>query len=269
MNIFMRFAEGKKKALTLSYDDGVHQDKRLIQVLNRYGIRATFNINSGILGVQPERMSVEQAKELYTNSVHEVAVHGKMHPFLDQVPLPVAVQDVLEDRMNLEKMFGTIVRGMAYPYGRYTDEVVDAMKNIGIAYSRTVITTHDFRIPTDWLRLTTTCHHKDKRLMELVERFVDGKTNREPWLFYLWGHSYEFDNDDNWELIEGFAKAVGNKEDIWYATNIQIYDYIEAYRNLQFSVDCKYIYNPTAITLWLEKDGELIEIQPGEKVKGE
>ena len=36
---------GMKKALTFSYDDGVTQDIRLIEIFNKYNLKATFNLN--------------------------------------------------------------------------------------------------------------------------------------------------------------------------------------------------------------------------------
>lgn len=271
MNIFMRFPEGKAKALTLSYDDGVIQDKRLIEILKPYGIKATFNINSGKFSESAVsvkgRMSEEQAKELYKNSGHEIAVHTLTHPSLTRLPLPIAIDEVLQDRKNLENIFGGVIRGMAYPYGTYSDELIDMLKNIGIAYSRTVVSTHDFRIPTDWLKLTATCHHNDSLLFELTDKFINAKpdsekSNRQPLLFYLWGHSYEFDNDNNWDIIEEFAQKIGNSEDVWYATNIEIYDYIEAYKNLKFSVGGNTVYNPSGQTVWFENNGVLYKIEP-------
>ena len=44
--VFMRYPEGRAKAVTFSYDDGVVQDKRLAEIFNKYGIKATFNFNS-------------------------------------------------------------------------------------------------------------------------------------------------------------------------------------------------------------------------------
>lgn len=273
MNIFMRFPDGKAKALTLSYDDGVIQDKRLIEILKPYGIKATFNINSGWFAendaVDGGRMSLKQVKELYTNSGHEVAVHALTHPFLEKLPLAIAVDEVLQDRKNLEEIFGGVIRGMAYPFGTYSDELIEALKNIGIAYSRTTISTRDFRLPSDWLRLTATCHHKDSALPELTERFINANPNderfrREPLLFYLWGHSFEFDDNNNWNVIEEFAEKIGNRKDIWYATNIEIYDYIEAYNNLKISIDGKYVYNPYGQKVWFEINGKLVWVLPGE-----
>lgn len=274
MNIFMRFPNDKAKALTLSYDDGVIQDKRLIDILEPYGIKATFNINSGMFGtedaVNTGRMSLKQAKQLYSNSGHEVAIHSLTHPHLEKLPLQIAVDDVLQDRKNLEHIFEGVVRGMAYPFGTSSVTLIEALKNIGIAYSRTTISTHDFRLPSDWLQLTATCHQKDAMLMKLADDFINANPKNEsyhrtPLLFYLWGHSYEFDNDNNWNVIEEFSEKVGNRDDIWYATNIEIYDYINAYENLEFSVKGEWVYNPSGLTVWFEKDGQTYMIMSREQ----
>ncbi|MBE6548816.1 MAG: polysaccharide deacetylase [Ruminococcaceae bacterium] len=278
-HFFMRFSEGRKKALTLSYDDGVEQDIRLMEILDKYGLKCTFNINSGRFapegtvfseGTIHRRMTRSQATELYTNSGHEVAVHGTVHPWLETLPTPSVVLDIINDRKELEEQFGTIIRGMAYPYGTYSDSVVEALRACGIAYSRTTIQTERFDIPTDWLRLPTTCRHKNPRLMELAKKFAESDPRRAQ-LFYLWGHSYEFEEDDNWNVIEEFAEYMGGRDDIWYATNIEIYDYIDAYNKLMFSADGHTIYNPTLYTICFASGGsssEFIEysIAPGQTI---
>ncbi len=271
-SVFMRFPEGKAKALTLSYDDGVEQDIQLIDIMNTYGLKGTFNINSGLYAeegtVFPEgqihrRMTEKQVRQAYLNFGHEVAVHALTHPFLEQLPINMVVREIIQDRGNLEKMFGTIVRGMAYPYGTFNDTVVSALESCGIVYSRTVISTNDFRIPTDWLRLTATCHHDSPELFNLAGKFIEDKVNGSPYLFYLWGHSYEFEEKNNWKVIKDFGNLLGRRDDIWYATNIEIYEYIDDYKRLIFSVDGTKVKNPTNRDLWLVYDGELVEIKAG------
>ena len=119
-------------------------------------------------------------------------------------------------------------------------------------------------MPKDWLKLEATCHHSDARLNELVDTFLDDNKNRSPLLFYLWGHSYEFESDNNWHIIEEFAEKMGNRDDIWYATNIEIYDYTDAFNRLVFGVDGKKVWNTTAYTLYFNKDDVDYVIQPGE-----
>lgn len=273
--LFMRFPGGKSKALTLSYDDGVEQDIRLIDIMKKHGLKGTFNLNSGLYAaegtVYPKgqvhrRMTKAACLNLYKDSGMEVAVHGLTHPFLEQLPSNQCVQEVLQDRINLEQDYDVIVRGMAYPYGTYSDTVVEILKQCGIVYSRTVISTGQFDIPEDWLRLPATCHHKDARLMPLAHKFVEEAPTREPWLFYLWGHSYEFEGDNNWHVIEEFAEYIGGKDDIWYATNIEVYEYIKAYEQLIFSMDGKKVYNPSNKELFFELNGEVLFVKPGENV---
>ncbi len=273
----MRFPGGKAKAFTMSYDDGVDQDIRLIEIMRKNGIKGTFNINSGEYAPEgykwPEghvhrRMSLSQCKELYSNPDTEVAVHGTHHPNWDSLPAPAAMWDILNDRRTLEEQYGRIVRGAAYPYGAFTDTAVEVLRLAGIKYCRTVISSHSFDMPKDWLRLEATCHHNDEKLPELIERFVNTTTDiYEPWLFYLWGHSYEFEYGDNWQVIENALQKLGNREDIWYATNIEVYDYAHAFSELIFSADAGIVYNPTATDLWGFDGKNTVKLPAGETVK--
>ncbi len=252
----MRFPNGCAKALTLSYDDGVEQDIHLIEILNKYDIKATFNINSGLYppdgtvfeeGTLHRRLSHSAALALYKNSAHEVAVHTFSHPWLEQLPQAMAASEVINDRINHENDYETPVRGMAYPYGTFNDTVVEILKNAGIVYSRTVVSTKKFNMPKDWLRLDPTCKHTDPELMSLASQFAKSEFTTEPKLFYLWGHSFEFERDDNWGVIEEFCEFISGRSDIWYATNIEIYEYTEAYNRLIWSADMSMVRNPSAI----------------------
>lgn len=271
--MYMRFPGGKKKALTLSYDDGVEQDIRLIGIMQKCGLKGTFNLNSGLYApegtVYPagqihRRMTGDQTLGLYRESGMEVAAHGLTHLHMEKLSPARCMYEVMKDRENLEEQFSTIVRGMAYPYGTYNDRVVEILRDAGIVYCRTVAATENFDIPADWLRLAATCHHGDPKLMELARRFVMTSPAGDPWLFYLWGHSYEFEMNDNWNVIEEFAAYVGGREDIWYATNIEVHDYVEAYRSMAVSADGRRVYNPSAYPLYYEKDGKTASLAPGE-----
>lgn len=269
----MRFPNGLSKTLTLSYDDGVEQDIRLVSILDSYGLKATFNINTG--NYSPEDkvfpqgqihrvMSRKRSIELYSGGTHEVAVHSLTHPWLEKLPRERVIYEIMRDRENIENDFGTIARGMAYPYGTYSDSVVEALRACGIAYARTTHSTYKFDMPTDWLRLPATAHHTYGELMRLCESFIELNPKREPKMFYLWGHSYEFEENNNWYVIEDFAKRIGGRDDIWYATNIEIYDYVADFERLRFSVDGKTMHNPSARTLYYLYRGETSSIAPGE-----
>jgi peptidoglycan/xylan/chitin deacetylase (PgdA/CDA1 family) len=226
------FPNGTMKALTLSYDDGVEQDRKLVGILNRYGIKATFNLNSGIqtganvwMGKDLEgrelpirRLNVRGLKELYAG--HEAAVHSLTHPFLEKLDEETVRNELEQDKLNLERIFGTAVRGMAYPFGTYNALVMKTAAACGLGYARGVTNTYSFDIPADLLSYQPSCHHADPRLMELAERFAGLKSDV-PQVFYVWGHSYEFDLARNWQLIEDFCRFMANRDDIFYATNAQ------------------------------------------------
>ncbi len=272
--IVMRFPEGRAKTLTFSYDDGVVQDIRFVEFLNKYGMKGTFNLNSGCYAPEipnPEkpsrRMNETQIRALFGDGVHEVAVHSLTHPFLEALPPSGVAYEVIKDRENLERQFGKIIRGMAYPMGTFSDEVVTTLRQCGIVYARTTVSTEKFKLPEDWLRLPATCHHNNPRLMELAKKFAETKirSSYPSQMFYLWGHTYEFDDNDNWGVIEEFCEYMGGREDeIWYATNMEIYEYIEDYNRLVWSVDMSRVYNPTHRVLWFSYCDKPVSVRPGE-----
>ena len=131
-----------------------------------------------------------------------------------------------------------------------------------MAYARVVETVPDFALPKDPLEWHATCHHNDPKLMEYAEFFADFKKSQYLKLMYVWGHSYEFDNNDNWDVIENFCKYMGGRDDIWYATNIEIIDYMDAAKRLQFSADYEKVYNPNACSVWLQLNSDkCVEIE--------
>ena len=271
--MFMRLKDGKCKAFTTSYDDGVVQDIRLMQLMDKYGIRGTFNISSG--RYYPEnadhkewndRMKRSEALELYVGSGHEVALHGYSHPDLTQLRDEDLLYEIQQDRADAEDDYGVLVRGMAYPYGTYSDRVITALKLCGICYSRTGNSSHRFPFPENWLELHPTCHHNDPKLMDLADRFLrigDHYCNNSA-MFCLYGHSYEFDKDDNWDRIEALFQKISGKEDVWYATNIELYDYAQAYKNLITSADRRTVYNPSAMDVWFSDGTTTYCIHPAE-----
>lgn len=273
---YLRWPGGLPKALTLSYDDGVEQDARLVSLMEAHHVKGTFNINSGRFAPEgtvyaPGRihrpMTAAQCRKVYASDCVEVACHSVDHPSLAQMPGSVVMTQTVDDRRNLEAFTGQLVRGMAYPNGSVSDQVVRILGDAGIAYCRTTVSTHGFDLPTDLLRLPATCHHTDPQTLELARQFVDMKPERDAQLFYLWGHSYEFERDDNWDVIEQFLDIVSGKPDTWYATNIQIADYLEAYARLRYSADGKTVDNPSCTDVWLSVDGVVVKVSAGKSIR--
>ena len=101
-----------------------------------------------------------------------------------------------------------------------------------------------------------------------MKKFVEIPNKRgDAEMFYLWGHSYEFDDNNNWDVIEKFAEYAGGHDHIWYATNIEIYDYVKAYERLQTSYDKKTIYNPSVTDVWVQIGENVHHIKAGETLK--
>lgn len=258
---FSLFPGGVHRALTMSFDDGKSADVRLAELFKKYGIKGTFHYNSANIGKETY-VTEEEVREI--GKFHEVSAHGKTHPFLDKIPMPNAVNEVLEDKRALEEMTNGQVRGMSYPYGTYSDELLAVLPSLGIEYSRTINNTRSFYPPMNFLTWDPTCHQSHD-LDGLWEKFM--KTQKHMRLFYIWGHSYEFDRDDTWERMEAFCAKAGNRDDIWYATNIEICDYLTAMRGLKFSADMKIVYNPFATDVWLQVDKEPVKIPAGATVR--
>ena len=261
--IYTCFPGGRHKALTMSYDDGREEDRRLVRLFNRYGIKGTFNINAG-LKQEGRRIPLEEMRELYKG--HEVACHTFQHPTIARCPIDQTVWQSLWDRRLLEEHLGYPVRGLAYPNGSYDEEICRLLPSLGIRYGRTVGSTDKFEIPSDFTRWTATCHH-NHRLLELGEEFAALYKRQYLYLMYVWGHSYEFTDRNNWELMETFCERMGGREDIWYATNIQIADYLEAARRVFFDVDGTMAVNPNACSIWFDIDGRITEVKGGETLR--
>jgi len=228
---------GKMKALTFSYDDGVTQDVRLIEIFNKYGLKATFNINSELLGKPNElirngvkithnKNKPEDVRHIYEG--HEVAVHTLTHPSLPRTEDDAEVlRQVEQDRLNLSELVGYEVLGMAYPGGGVNcdDRVAAIIKNgTPIKYARTVGVTHGFEPYPDLMQYKGSVYHHENwdEMFELGRKFIELKADT-PQVFYIWGHAYEFDIwPERWAMFEEFCKMMSGRDDIFYGTNIEI-----------------------------------------------
>ena len=228
---------GKLKALTFSYDDGVLQDKRLIRILDRYGLKCTFNLNSARFGrtesihsgrtVEHSTLAEPDVRAVYAG--HEIAAHTCTHPMLPSLDEPGIVSEVRKDMEKLSALAGYPVCGMAYPGGgvNHDERVIGVIKkNVPeIRYARTITSTYSFDIPPRLLELDPTVFHMEwDRMVELCHRFVDLEPDR-PQMLYIWGHAYEFDaaeHDAYWTRFEDLCRFLGGRNDIFYGTNREV-----------------------------------------------
>jgi peptidoglycan/xylan/chitin deacetylase (PgdA/CDA1 family) len=274
----MLFPEGKSKALILSNDDGTIADRRLVKLMNDYNLKGTFHLNSNKLDTKGY-LTKEEIKNLFLG--HEVSVHSANHPGLSGMSKIDIVYEVVEDRKELEKITGNTVRGMAYPFGSYDNLVLETIGGLGIEYARTVADTYNFSIPNDFLIWHPSIHQfgkayfkpndakNDKKELEafynLVSNFLKADTLA---LLDVWGHSWENNGEGNrWVEMENFFKLVAKNKDIYYTTQIHLVDYINAYRNLKFSVDKKVIENHSAFDIYIKVENKSHKIPAGSIIK--
>lgn len=279
---FLRYPGGLCKAATLSYDDGVKQDVRFADTITKAGLKCTFNLNSDKLRIN-RGLTKEQVKKHILDNGHEIAVHGEMHVAQGAIRPIEGIREVLNCRLELENRYGIIVRGMAYPNAGITifhnnanyESIKHYLTDLDIAYARTLGGDNNkFMLPNDWHAWMPTAHHNNPKIMEYIDEFlkIDVSenvhiSNRYARLFYLWGHSYEFDTNNNWEHLDDICQKLGGHDDVWYATNMEIYDYVNAYNSLVFSADSTIVYNPTRYDVWFNADGTPYKVGAGETIK--
>lgn len=228
--------DGKRKSVTFSFDDGVLQDERAIEILNRHGLKATFNLNSSLLGlkgtltvggveVDHSKIRPDRVGEVYRD--HEVAVHTLTHPLLPALDDATIVWQVEQDRRALSALCGREVVGMAYPCGgvNHDERVAQVLRaRTGVSYSRTITSTHDFAPQQDLLCFNPSAHYVEGCLFDVAERFLRARPGDVPLTLYIWGHTYEMDADCgmNWQDFDRLCALLGGRKEIFYGTNAEV-----------------------------------------------
>ena len=264
----------KLKALSFSYDDGHYADRQLVKVFDKYGVKATFNIPSGLFGKPKPGNMVDpsEVKTLYAN--HEVAGHGAHHINLPRKKPEIVSSELDGDIQKLPGLTGKKLLGYAYPYGRFSDMVVNIMRPKGLLYARTCKMAGNFDLPQDFLMWHPYCHHN--RVKGVAKKFLDYKAEKMSVLI-VWGHSYEFIARRNrktgqmfkpsWHVIENFCKEISGKPELWYATMGEIATYVKATEKLTASKCGNFLKNNSELPVYLLVNGKKCQIEPGKTVR--
>ncbi len=220
------------KMVTFSFDDGTVQDRRLVEIFNRRGLKCTFNLNSGLFSTKHiirhegimvchDEIDESEVRDLYAG--HEVACHTLTHPKLDTCTKEERLRQVNEDCAKLQALTGKPVRGMAYPGGDgYNREIIEEfLKETPVRYARNVASHGKFTPPSDFMDWCPTCHQETAG--EYVDAFLAAESDT-PLLFYIWGHAFEFDKFGSWEKFEAFCDRISGHGDILYLTNAEVMD---------------------------------------------
>jgi peptidoglycan-N-acetylglucosamine deacetylase len=221
------FPNGKCIAVTTSWDDGAVEDRRVVEAFNQWGLKGTFNLNSGSLG---NRGCVDPGEVASLYAGHEVAIHTVSHPHLPQLDAPAIAREVSDDRKALEDLVGYPVRGMAYPFGDYDNKVITVLRQLNIAYCRTAETVDPCFPPPERLAWGNTAHQlaANPSVADRWKKFYENPQNSG--VFAIWGHSWEFSRTAGWDALEQIFRPMSGHADAWYCTNIELFDWFDAQR---------------------------------------
>lgn len=200
--------------LVQCWDDGVHDDIRVIEILRRHNARATFNLNfarheehrSGGWHHKDHEVFVLGRDEL--RSVYEgflVANHGLTHPHLTQLAPEEAQRCISEGKDQLEQHFGYEVKGFAYPFGDWNEAVAAMVTGAGHSYGRTCHNVENCFPPENPAAFHSNCHFLNP---EFWPRFETALAHNHA-AFYFWGHSYEIIDEAGWAAFEAQIERLG------------------------------------------------------------
>ena len=260
---------GKKKAFNVTYDDGVLQDIRFVELLNQYQLKGTFNLNSLLLETEFEwthesgcivkRLKIDDIQSLYTG--HEIASHTLTHPYMDHLTKEEILHELSKDKANLERIFSKEVKGFAVPFDYYSELIKKCVKECGFEYARISEESYSFRPQNDFYKWRATVFHCDDKLEGLVQQFVE--TDEELAMFQIVGHTYDLDIENKWNIIENVFEVISKQEDILPMTMIEIIDYLKAMNKVEITNE--YIQNNSEKSLWFSIDNVICEVKANEK----
>ena len=264
-----RFPGGRRVALTTSFDDGHVYDRRIVEAFNAWGLKGTFNLNSAFLardGIQVsggglEHIDASEVCGLYAG--HEVASHTCTHPHLTQLDSAQIALEVLTDRQALEDLVGYAVRGFAYPFGAHDARVMDCLRALGLTYARTCVGSDNCFPPQDPMAWGATAHQFGSE-QNMIQRF--DQCCADPYFYgaiHLWGHGFEFERRNDWAALDRIYKPLSGRSEVWYCTNLQLFDYEAARQRVVIAANRRTAFNPSANPVTLRVDGKLLELSPG------
>ena len=263
------YPEGRRKAFNISYDDGVIQDIRFVELLNRYGLKGTFNLNYGLMrsgftwdhecGMTVRRIPEDQVVTVY--QAHEIASHSYSHPYFDNAAETEILKELGSDKFFLERLFGREVAGYATPFYYFSDLMADCVRHCGFEYARISEESNDYSVPADFFRWKGSKFHWDEDLADFVRGFLE--TDQELALCQLVGHSYDLDVMNLWDTLEQICRWVSENSDVWAATHLELVRYLRSMSLAQ--VENGKIINESSTALWFEVDGKVLKLMPGEK----
>ena len=170
------------KLFVFAIDDGTVFDKKVIDIFNKYGISATFNLNSGLQDyvwykdwLEVSRLKLEENKNIYEG--HEVASHSLTHPFLTSLSDEDIYKEVKEDIDNLKNIFSREIHSFSFPFDGFDEKSINIIKSLGITHIILPCIDDSFRYPADTYHIKVTSWNIDDALRK-VKRFIYSTRSR-------------------------------------------------------------------------------------------
>lgn len=198
------------KYFVLSFDDGTVHDKHFVELLNKYQMKCTFNLNSGLEDFVWEFEGQPVVRQRMADTVdqyhgHEIASHSLTHPRLDQLPPPRLRREVEEDCEVLKQIFGVKELGFGVPFTVCTEREIKIIRRF-VRYIRLSEYSDSFALPDDPYHIPIHALYNDSDVREKIAAFA--KNDLPDSLFVLAGHSYELEFLSHWEYMEGLLQYI-------------------------------------------------------------
>ena len=203
------------KSFVFAIDDGTIFDKKTVAIFNKYGIKATFNLNSGLQDfvwykdwLEVRRLRLEENKGIYDG--HEVASHSLTHPFLTSLSDEDVFREVGEDIDNLKNIFHREIESFSFPFDGFDERTIGIIKNLGITHIILPAIDDSFRFPIDTCHIKVTSWNIDDALAKVQRFFEDDRAE----LFVYLSHSYDYEFDGSYDKLEELCRIVRERKDI-------------------------------------------------------
>ncbi len=259
---------GKQKACNFSYDDGVTQDVRLVKLLNKHGLKASFYLNSGLMqqqfcwthpcGLQVKRLPGREVSNLYLG--HEVASHSYSHPYMNAFSREEILKELATDRLLLQQHFSAPICGYAIPFHFYSDTIEECARQCGFSYARISDTDPSYSPWREIFRWKPGIFHLDPGFSAYIDGFL--QTREELALCHVVGHSYDLEVEKLWDVMDEVFARISRQKDVWSVTMAELTDYLQAME--QAVITEGKIENHSRQTLWFSANGSVIALPPGQ-----
>jgi peptidoglycan/xylan/chitin deacetylase (PgdA/CDA1 family) len=199
------------KYFLLSFDDGTVYDRRFVELLNRYNIKATFNLNSGLEGFvwyyedrfPVRRQILSEIGDLYNG--HEIASHSLHHHWLNTLTPPQISREIGEDCEALKKQFGMTEIGFGVPFTACDAREIKIIRKY-TRYIRLSEFAETFALPEDPYHIPIHGLYNDADIRTKIAAFA--QNDLEDSLFVMAGHSYELEALNHWGYMEELLQYI-------------------------------------------------------------